>query len=86
MEHINKMLSCFYGNYRSYLQSKNKFSESDLDKHLDKFANRYSIITENESTPLDVKVRISVRRKKGLKKYIFSQNFNVSDFVEQPNL
>ena len=81
MEYINKMLACFYGNYRMFLQSKNNMSEKELDKHLDRFSNRYSIITENISTPLEEKVRFSVRRKKGLRKYVFSQIFNVSDFL-----
>ena len=81
MEYINKMLACFYGNYRMFLQSKNNMSEKELDKHLDRFSNRYSIITENISTPLEEKVRFSVIRKKGLRKYVFSQIFNVSDFL-----
>ena len=83
MEHINKMLACFYGNYRSFLQSKNSMSEKELDKHLDEFSNRYSIITENVSNPLETKIRFSVRRKKGLRKYVFSQTFNVSDFLSE---
>ena len=83
MEYINKMLACFYGNYRMFLQSKNGMSEKELDKHLDRFSNRYSIITENISTPLETKIRFSVRRKKGLRKYVFSQIFNVSDFLSE---
>ena len=83
MEYINKMLACFYGNYRMFLQSKNNMSEKELDKHLDRFSNRYSIITENISTPLETKIRFSVRRKKGLRKYVFSQIFNVSDFLSE---
>ena len=83
MEYINKMIACFYGNYRSFLKSKNNMSEEELDKHLDKFSNRYSIITENCSTPLETKIRFSVRRKKGLRKYVFSQIFNVSDFLSE---
>jgi predicted ATP-dependent endonuclease of OLD family len=81
MEHINKILACFYGQYRSFLQAKNKMSEKELDKHLDKFSNRYSIITENCSNPLETKIKFSVRRKKGLRKYVFSQIFNVADFL-----
>ena len=83
MEYINKMLACFYGNYRVFLQSKNSMSEKELDKHLDEFSNRYSIITENVSNPLETKIRFSVRRKKGLRKYVFSQTFNVSDFLSE---
>ena len=83
MEYINKMLACFYGNYRMFLQSKNNMSEKELDKHIDTFSNRYSIITENISTPLETKIRFSVRRKKGLRECVFSQIFNVSDFLSE---
>ena len=75
MEYINKMLACFYGNYRMFLQSKNNMSEKELDKHLDIFLNRYTIITENISTPLETKIRFSVRRKKRVKKNCFFTNF-----------
>ena len=83
MEYINKMLACFYGNYRMFLQSKNNMSEKELDKHIDTLSNSYSIIAENISTPLEAKIRFSVRRKKGLRKYVFSQIFNVSDFLSE---
>lgn len=45
-EDIKKMLACFYGNYRSYLQNKNKMTESELDFHLAKYSNRFSIIVQ----------------------------------------
>lgn len=78
---INKMLACFYGDYRNFIKNKGNFNENKLDFHLDKFGDRYSIIVENESTPLNTLIRFSVRRKKGLKKYIYSKIYNAQDFI-----
>lgn len=78
---INKMLACFYGNYRDFIKNKGNFNETQLDFHLDKFGNRYSIITENVSTPKNTLIKFSVRRKKGLKKYIYSRIYDVQDFI-----
>lgn len=78
---IDKMLACFYGNYRDFIKNKGNFNETKLNFHLDKFGDRYSIITESISTPKNTLIRFSVRRKKGLKKYIYSKIYDAQDFI-----
>lgn len=80
MDYINKMLARFLSDYRLFLAQKNKFCDIELDNHLDKYAIRYSIIVQQDANPICPKVLFSIRRKKGLKKHIFSKVFNVADF------
>lgn len=78
---INKMLACFYGNYRDFIKNKWIFNEEQVDLHLDKFSNRYLIITTDVSTLKNTLIKISVRRSRGLKKYIYSNIYDAQDFI-----
>ena len=81
MEHINRILACFYGDYREYIKKIGNLNEEKVELHLNKFGYRYIIITENVSTPQKNLIKFSVRRKKGLKKYIFSKIYDATDFI-----